>query len=104
MNISESLTTSLRSMVLLAPANAPVQNVFRRVSRNASLYQSFKWEMQRLRGRLYVEDGAIKTADLTSDRRHTLPVDDRSWHLLTIDQHGRVAGCTRFLQHSTETG
>ncbi len=55
--------------------------------------------MQRLRGRLYLEDKAIRAAALTLDGRHVLPDDDRSWHLLTLDSEGAVVGCARYLLH-----
>jgi len=104
MNISVALRSASRSMVLLAPSNASIGPGFQRVSHNRFLYESFRSEMQRLRGRLYLSDGAITSAQLTRDGRHELPADEKSWHLLTIDQHGSVAGCTRFLQHSRGVG
>ncbi|MEP6713960.1 MAG: hypothetical protein ABJC09_00200 [Terriglobia bacterium] len=59
--------------------------------------------MQRLRGRLYLEDGAITKEQLSRDGRHILPTDDQSWHLLTLGRAGEVLGCTRYLQHGTGT-
>lgn len=59
--------------------------------------------MQRLRGRIYLHDGAISRSELSGDGRHILPGDDRSWHLLTVSDVGEVMGCTRFLQHGRNT-
>jgi len=59
--------------------------------------------MQRLRGRLYCEDGAIERSELSSDGRHVLASDDLSWHLLTVNDENEVLGCTRYLQHSRNT-
>lgn len=58
--------------------------------------------MQRLRGRIYVEDGALQPAQLTPDGRHILSSDLKSWHLL-IRQNQEVAGCMRYLAHSGNT-
>jgi len=58
--------------------------------------------MQKLRGSVYLEDGAI-TADELSDGRHQVPSDRRSWHLLLLDGAGEVCGCIRYLLHSGET-
>jgi len=58
--------------------------------------------MQRLRGSVYLEDGAVSAADLT-DGRHQVPSDRRSWHLLLLDSAGDVCGCIRYLLHSAET-
>ena len=59
--------------------------------------------MQRLRGRIYLQDGAITTGDLTSDGRHVQSMDDESWHLLILSSTNRVMGCTRYLQHPATT-
>jgi hypothetical protein len=59
--------------------------------------------MQRLRGRIYLEDEAITEAELTSDGRHLQPIDEHSWHLLVVGGNGRVLGCTRYLQHHPST-
>ncbi|MDE3168097.1 MAG: hypothetical protein KGN36_20010 [Acidobacteriota bacterium] len=52
--------------------------------------------MQRLRGRVYREDGAITDAQLTSDGRHWQPMDASSWHLVALDEGGGVSGCARY--------
>jgi hypothetical protein len=50
--------------------------------------------MQKLRGSVYLKDGAIDAAQLT-DGKHRLDVDESSWHLLVLDQDDRVCGCVR---------
>lgn len=55
--------------------------------------------MQRLRGSIYLRDGAIRPSDLTGDGRHRLAVDDKSWHLLLLDDEGSIAGCARYLAY-----
>jgi hypothetical protein len=60
-------------------------------------------DMQQLRGRIYLHDGAISPDELTSDGRHVQPVDEYSWHLLVLSDAGRVLGCTRYLQHHPST-
>jgi hypothetical protein len=59
--------------------------------------------MQRLRGRIYLNDGAINPSELTSDGRHVIPFDDDSWHLLVVASGNQVLGCTRYLQHHSST-
>jgi hypothetical protein len=89
-----------RNLVLLAPSGLNKQFVFQRTFHNFSLYESLKAKMQRLRGRLYFEDGAITENEISPDGRHVLATDDESWHLLTVGSDGDVLGCTRYLQHS----
>jgi hypothetical protein len=55
--------------------------------------------MQRLRGRIYLDDGAIRPSDLKSGGRHISDLDGDSWHLLTLSGTGSVLGCTRFRQY-----
>jgi hypothetical protein len=55
--------------------------------------------MQRLRGRIYVDDGAIRPSDLTNGDRHISYLDYDSWHLLTLGTNGSVLGCTRFRRY-----
>jgi hypothetical protein len=59
--------------------------------------------MQRFRGQIYVEDGAIRPEDLTSDGRHAAPVDDKSWHVLSMDDAGQVCACLRYTEESHAT-
>jgi len=56
--------------------------------------------MQRFRGRIYREDGAIPASALTSDGRHKVSIDDESWHILSIDGQGQIVGCLRYLDES----
>jgi hypothetical protein len=69
------------------------------VVNDPSMHQRFLAEAQRLRGRIYVEDGAIRSRTLTADGRHVQPADDLGWHLLTIDDHDRVTSCLRYRAH-----
>jgi hypothetical protein len=53
-------------------------------------------EMQRFRGRIYLKEGAISSAQLTADGRHDLPDDGDSWHLLIRGDNDTVQGCMRY--------
>jgi hypothetical protein len=61
-------------------------------------YDQLLAEMQRMRGLVYLRDGAIRIDELASDGRHKMAVDERSWHVLTLDGGGRVSGCLRYLE------
>jgi hypothetical protein len=84
----------LRNWVLLSPANAAVPDCFADVHIDANRRDKLLAEMQRLRGSVYLEDGAI-TANQLTDGRHRIDADDLSWHLLVVDQEDRVCGCVR---------
>jgi hypothetical protein len=61
-------------------------------------------EMQRLRGRIAVSEGAISISMLDSSGRHAMPGDEKSWHLLRIRGNRKVAGCARILVHPRDVG
>jgi hypothetical protein len=56
-------------------------------------------EMQRLRGRVALREGAVTPSMLDSSARYIMPGDENSWHLLRLYDDGRVAGCARILVH-----
>jgi hypothetical protein len=85
-----------RRIVLLSPARLESQLPFGRQRCDASRYWHVLAEMQRLRGKVYLEDGAIEASQLTSDGRHWQPMDPDSWHVLSVDHRGKVFGCARY--------
>lgn len=99
MEIRISSHSDARSFALLAPRNVKPRKSFRNVSVSDQSYDSLLASMQRLRGRVYMEDDAIGTQDLTADGRHILKTDEHSWHLLILSAQKRVLGCARYLQH-----
>ncbi len=89
--------------IVLPPAGAQVPGTFRNVTSNGAAYRSVLAQVQRFRGRVYLEDGAIMPAELTPDGRHMLPIDYRSWHVIAVEKSGVVRGCLRFLEESGAT-
>ena len=90
-------------IVVLPPAGTTVPGVFRNVISNSAAYRSVLSQVQRFRGRIYLEDGAIMAGELTPDGRHMLPVDYQSWHVIAVEKTGEISGCLRFLEESTAT-
>ncbi len=95
-----SLGRRQRSFVLLAPVNEPIRNFAGGSTFSRDLHSHLLSELQRLRGRIYLADGAVGIGDLDPWERHVQSLDSRSWHLLTLGTLGRVVGCTRFRRHS----
>lgn len=91
----ELRSTSSRKWVLLSPSNTLVPDCFGRVTTDTTLRNKLLIAMQRLRGRVYLEDGAIEVGQLT-DSRHRVDIDEGSWHLLVVGQDEQVRGCVRF--------
>lgn len=89
-----------KTNILLAPAGASVPTAFNNVTHSHRLHGRLMSSMQRLRGSIYLGEGAISEAQLTSDGRHVQPADNHSWHLLTVGDSGQVLGCARFHTHA----
>lgn len=86
---------------LLAPPETPSGGAFGRPNINKQLYDQFLTGVQKLRGRVYLKDGAIQESELEEDGRFSMPGDRRSWHFLLIDNMQKVIGGARYLVHPT---
>jgi len=89
---------SRRPFVLLAPHRVDAAFFTKAVTDPSRRIQLLA-EAQKLRGKTYLEDGAIERWQLASDGRHVQTADYASWHLLTLDEDGHVAACARYLPH-----
>jgi hypothetical protein len=85
---------------MLAPANAYVPDSFGRIESDPAIHTILLSGVQRLRGRVYLEDGAIQRSDLTFDGRFIQPIDNIAWHLVRLDASGEVCGCARYMSYS----
>ena len=52
-----------------------------------------------MRGRIAICEGAIHPSALDHSGRHHMPGDLASWHLIRLDESGRIRGCARVLVH-----
>jgi hypothetical protein len=87
-----------RQSILLAPSQSAASR-FVQASVDPSRHHRLLAEAQRLRGRVYVQDGAIQPSELSGDDRHIQAADDHAWHLLTVDENEAVIGCIRYFAH-----
>jgi len=88
-----------RTFALLAPNRMSVPPIFTRVATDDGQHVDLLAKLQRLRGSIYLEDGAIESWQLTEDGRHSISSDETSWHLLSM-RYGEVAGCARLQVHA----
>jgi hypothetical protein len=87
-------------LVLLAP-NTSIPSFFKQVNTDSERHRELIRDMQKLRGAIYFHDGALGRDQLSPDGLHETTEDERSWHLLMLDQHQRVTGCAWYLQHDS---
>jgi hypothetical protein len=90
-----------RRLLLLAPSTA-IPSVLRHAVVDDRYHRDLLNQMQALRGNVYFADGAVGRAQLAADGRHETAEDEKSWHLLTLDDRMRVTGCAWYLQHEEE--
>jgi len=90
-------------LILLAPSAESVGEGFRNVTFDRYRHAERVREMQRLRGKVYLEDGAIERRHLSTDGLHRTPEDERSWHLLMLGRDGRISACAWYLEHENTT-
>jgi hypothetical protein len=99
-SIAPSFRLDASSLVVLAPASAQASKIFRQVEVDSCLRGVLLADMQRFRGGVYLNDGAILPDALTKDGRHIQSIDDDSWHVLTLRPDGTVCACLRFLEQN----
>ena len=85
-------------LILLAPTGS-VPGFFKNVEHDPMLHRRLVRDVQKLRGQVYLEDGALGRHQLTSDGLHDTAEDHKSWHLLMVDSRRRVTGCAWYLEH-----
>jgi hypothetical protein len=90
-----------RHFALLAPSDSDVSS-FRDVNVDLSRHRKLLAEAQRLRGQIYLDLGALDRSQLSDDGRHVHTADDESWHLVTLDEDGRVMACLRYQAHPSD--
>jgi hypothetical protein len=99
-NMRLNLGCSARQMLVLAPSGTRSCPELGRTEGDPARYERILGNMQRLRGRIYLNDGAIEPSDLTADGRHRQAADALSWHLLSVDSSDRVYACARYRVYS----
>jgi hypothetical protein len=97
--IPDHLSDSYHQLVVLAPAGRQIPPAFRNVISDPEKHASILGEMQKMRGGIYLRDGAIRPWNLTPDGRHFQAADNHSWHLLTLDRDNRVSASVRYHEH-----
>jgi len=98
--LDRNIATASDRIVFVAPSTAAVsEETFHNVDVDAGRHQRLVRDVQRMRGSIYVKDGALQPHQLTTDGRHQTPEDETSWHMLLLDKQQRVTACALYLEH-----
>lgn len=92
------------SLVVIPPKGGQIPAIFRNRKVNSNLRKELLAGMQRFRGSIYLNDQAIMPQELTEDGRHSVPIDEDSWHVLTLRTDGSICACLRFLLQESGRG
>jgi hypothetical protein len=104
LKLLERTVASLDQRLILLAPTAGVPAFFKNVEHDPMLHRRLVRDMQKLRGQIYLEDGALGRNQLTPEGLHDTVEDHKSWHLLMVDQRRRVTGCAWYLQHLASVG
>jgi hypothetical protein len=104
LKLLERTVASLDQRLILLAPTAAVPGFFQNVEHDPLRHLRLVREMQRLRGKVYLEDGALGREQLTPDGLHDTAEDHKSWHLLMVDKLSRVTGCAWYLEHPSSVG
>lgn len=91
-----------RRLILLAPPSAVVPDHFDRVEFNRDRHEHLLRSLQRFRGSVYLDDGAVTSEQLSPDGTHETPEDDRSWHLLMLNARDEIVASAWYLDHHND--
>lgn len=100
--LPSTTTTAVDSLLFLAPSAAAVPRHVTRTSVSAAAHEHVLAQVQRLRGEIYLHDGAITEDQLTTDGRHVQAADASSWHIVALGDNGDVAACMRYRTYTGE--
>jgi hypothetical protein len=97
--LERNLNSVESRIVLVAPSSESVSDFFDNVQIDARLHNDFIGDIQRFRGGIYLEDGAVQRHQLTPDGRHETPEDDNAWHMLLLDKQQKLTACALYNEH-----
>jgi len=86
-------------IVLLAPSDGVVSDFFSNVQVDVASHDHLLHEIQRFRGAIYLQDGAIHSDQLTTDGRHVTVEDEKAWHMVLLNKQQRVDASAIYLEH-----
>ena len=97
--LERNIASIEKRLVLVAPPHISLPGSFRNVTTDPGRHQQLVRDMQRLRGSVYLQDGAVQPDQLTTDGLHRTPEDEKSWHLLMLNSQREVSSCAWYMEH-----
>jgi hypothetical protein len=97
--LQRAISTVDQRLLLLMPPDTEVPDHFNNFEFDGGRHREVMREVQRFRGDIYYQDGAVGRHQLTADGLHQTPEDDNSWHLVMVNRQDRITACAWFRDH-----
>jgi hypothetical protein len=83
------------NLTIIAPSAEKIPDCLPHYIPDEGLRRKLVDEVQRFRGRIFVQDNSLPASALDAQGRHNMPYDDEAWHLLVWDRYQNVCGAMR---------
>ena len=97
--LERNIASADSRVVFVAPSASSVSDMFRNVEVDGARHRELIRDVQRMRGSIYLKDGAVARHQLTADGLHRTEEDETSWHMLLLNKHQQVTACALYLEH-----
>ena len=97
--LERNLASVGERIVLLAPSAVSAAGVSKNLLVDGRRHRRLIQDVQRLRGRIYLKDGALQPHQLTPCGLHQTPEDNQGWHMLSFNGDGQLNACALYLEH-----
>ena len=94
-----NIATLADRLILLAPAKTPGHEFMGSVEAHSVRYEHLVHALQKLRGSVYLDDGAVQLEQLLPDGRHQVPGDEDCWHLIMLNRQGGLSACVWYHEY-----
>jgi hypothetical protein len=102
LKLLERNIASIEQRLVIVSPPSQADPTFGDVQVDAAAHRRLLREMQKLRGSIYLHDGAVSREQLSRDGLHMTPEDERSWHLLMLGPRGKVSACVWYMEHADD--
>jgi hypothetical protein len=97
--LERNIASADSRVVFVAPSASSVSDMFRNVEVDGARHRELVRDVQRMRGSIYLKDGALARHQLTADGLHRTEEDETSWHMLLLNKQQQVTACALYLEH-----
>jgi hypothetical protein len=97
--LDRTIASATERILFVAPSADSVSDLFHNVEVDGRRHRELVRDVQRMRGSIYLSDGALQSHQLTSDGRHQTPEDETSWHVLLLNKERKLTASALYLEH-----